>query len=49
MKILIQNAQKCRLKDEHEIPNGTHNVAWEVNPRTYFGKMNEFFSKVEAS
>lgn len=44
---LIELATSCTKKYEHEIPYGTHNVAWEVDVDSYFGRLNEYFESLE--
>lgn len=44
---LINNAVNAKFKVEHQIPKGTHNVAWELNPDAYFDEFNGFFQRNE--
>jgi fermentation-respiration switch protein FrsA (DUF1100 family) len=43
MADLIKNAVNAQFKVEFQIPRGTHNVGWELDPDAYFDQFNGFF------
>jgi fermentation-respiration switch protein FrsA (DUF1100 family) len=46
MEELIRLATNAQFKVEYQIPKGTHNVGWELDPEAYFDQLNEFFQRV---